>query len=604
MEREMIEEGKALTTPRAKVLVVEDNESVRRFLVQTLRVAAEYEIFEACDGMQAREILSKQAVDVVVTDLLMPRLGGMELMEWGRAGGLDVAWIVLTGRGTFEDAVRAVRLGAFDFLTKPLATPHVLMVAVRNALRERSLEMERRRLNRDLAERNRRLSKQVERLKDACRLLCEQAESLGEDMGRAQLIQRVLLPKVAPEMSGYFVNAVYRPSHKVAGDLYDVARLDERHVVFYVSDAAGHGVSAAMLAVLLKHRLALLDGSGKANMPAEALRTVNDSLLNECGAPGLFITAGYCLLDTYTGELTVASAGHPPILLQRRDGQVEMIYRTGPALGLSPGARFAQQRLTLLPGERVLLYTDGIYHRLEEESVFEVGALAELLSDDSLQGRDLLESLLEFASHRRGGQVQEDDITAVLLSTGEGVSSLDNGEIIDRRVVEPAALGRRGEVCIGSRDGETFFAFHGRMNWTLSSAFHEACLAELRGHHPVTLDFSTCVSLDSTFLGTFHELVARADRIGVPLRFQGILPQIRCQFNELGMERVVQHITVEIRPLPGKMVPLSEDTDPERNQLRVLHAHEALAALGERNRREFDRLIGYLREEVQRQRFV
>jgi hypothetical protein len=114
----------------------------------------------------------------------------------------------------------------------------------------------------------------------------------------------------------------------------------------------------------------------------------------------------------------------------------------------------------------------------------------------------------------------------------------------------------------------------------------------------VTLDLTLCEHLDSTFLGTIHELVEHADRRDIELRLQGVMPPVEELFREVGMKRVMEHIVPVMLPLPSQMSPLlGEDRELRSQTLRILKAHEGLAALSENNRREFDPLLQALRKE-------
>src|SRR5690606_3791407 len=135
---------------------------------------------------------------------------------------------------------------------------------------------------------------------------------------------------------------------------------DARHLGLVLADAAGHGVAAAMLSVLLKHRLRLRDpASGAPLEPAEVLRHANRALREDDPAPGAFITAVYVLLDRVTGRARLAAAGHPPTVWIHQ-GQGRLLDRTGPALGLTADAHYDQQEVTLDHRDRLLLYTDGL----------------------------------------------------------------------------------------------------------------------------------------------------------------------------------------------------------------------------------------------------
>lgn len=586
---------------RRKILVVDDEPSIRMVLTTALRRGGDYEVWEAANGQEAKEFLERQKVDLVITDLSMPGMDGLTLMQWAQKGCPDPMWIILSGRATFDDAVRAVRLGAFDLITKPLVMLDSLLVTVRNALRQRHLIEEQRRLNTDIESRNNQLNKQVSQLKDACRMLCDQARTIGEDLRRAELIQRALLPQSAPPMEHYSADAIYRPSQKVGGDLYDVARIDNRYVVAYVADAAGHGVSAAMLAVLFKHRLHLRDETTGAPIePAQALQQVNDTLMAECSAPGLFITAAYCLIDSQTRELIAASAGHPPLLLHRAGGEMEMIFHTGPALGLMAGARYAQIRKRLDDGDRLLLYTDGLCDSLQNTAGPKFDQISRILADRQYQGQDALHALLDTATEQREGVAQEDDITMLLLTARAMPSCLDNGPVTPVEFSQPITAPMPGsEILMGAGNGTTYFAIRGRGVWTFAAAFHDAVVHEFSDARPVTLDLATCHYLDSTCLGTLQELADRAEKNDIHLRIQGVLPEVRHLFDELEMSKVIDHIAPDIQALPAQMRPLTAaSTDDVLTRRRILEAHEALAALSERNRDEFQKLIEGIRAEV------
>lgn len=662
------------------MLVVDDEGAIRSLICRALELAEGYEVVEADGGRAAQLLLHGQSFDVVVTDLQMPEFGGLRLMQWAQQAGIDTSWIILTGHGTFDAAVRAVQLGAFDFLTKPLPVIDALVVSVRNCVRQRRLAQQRDYLHGQIQQNNVRLRKQVHQLRQAVRLLLAQAETIGEDLRRAELIQRAMLPAAAPDLNGYTVNAIYRPSRQVGGDLYDVARLDDRHIAIYVADAAGHGVSAAMLAVLFKHRLPVMHGQPpEPTAPAEVLAAVNDCLLSEFSRPGLFVTAAYCLLDTHTGEMVVASAGHPALVLRHADGSSERISRTGPALGLDEQAHIGQQTYTLGRGDRLLLYTDGLYED-DTASPSSDHSVDELLAEDR-PGREILDSLLTGAAAQRGGKPATDDITLMLLTAAPGQSTIDNGPSIaeltaaqeqsfeasqpaaaqgGQRAPEPAGAespsaavtvavsadpseqtdqsvptspepldaaaagnsieeaspprpqrGAEGKgqaqpsqpgVGVGvTGGGGCTICIRGRGTWTSCSALHDVGFSQVDAHHPLTLDFSNCQYLDSTFLGTVQEMVEHADRQDVEVHLQGVSPQLRAQFDELGMDRVLHHITDQRTPLPERIDPLTAAlVGDDHQRRRILYAHEALAALNEHNRREFLQLIESMRGELAR----
>jgi sigma-B regulation protein RsbU (phosphoserine phosphatase) len=584
----------------ANILIVDDDPDLRELLAHALRGVEPGRIEEAGSASEARALITRRAFDVVITDLSMPDEGGLSLMQWSHEHCPGPSWIVLTGYGTFDTAVKALQLGAFDFLTKPIQPIEPLCHSVRNAIAHQRLVAERDRLNAELGESNEALRLHVGQLVEAYGLVREQTEILRADLRRAGIIQQALLPDAAPAMQNFHVDSLYRPSQHVGGDLYDVLRIDDRHVVLLIADAAGHGLAAAMLAVLFRSRLPIVDPETNAPRdPAVVLSDVNQTLSAAFPAPGLFLTAAYCLLDTKQGVATIASAGHPPLLWLRAGGAVERIFHTGPALGLTAKADYTQRRLDLEPGEGLLFYSDGLYDSFDGEPESPSDAIAGAL-DAAQSGLGAIEPLLaRFRERRDDADPPRDDVTILLLTAAPGPSVLDNEP--PPTLPMPAQRSELAETAtlVGCESGRTTFSIQGRGEWSRSAAFHSECAAELKAGRDVMLDLTLCHLLDSTYLGTIHLLCELADDAGVEFRLQGVTPAVEALFEELGMQNVIEHIVPRMLPLPTQMVPVgSSAPDPSARALLLLRAHEGLATLSDHNRQEFDPLVTQLRQEL------
>ena len=579
----------------ASILIVDDNDAICRLLASTLRGEAG-RVETASTAAEARQKLKRHAYDLVITDISMPDEDGLSLMQWAKDERSRASWMVLTGHASVDVAVRALQLGAVDFINKPLDSMVALRNTVGNVMAHRRLVRERDRLNAELAQRNEQLQVHVEQLEAAIQLLSEQSDTIRADLRRAAFIQQALLPRTSPRLDNLCVNALYRPSENVGGDLYDIVKLDDRHLVLIVADAAGHGLSAAMLAVLFRNRLPLVDAeTGAPTRPCEALRTVNRSLCESLAAPALFITAAYVLIDLETRILSVASAGHPPLLLRHHDTSLERILHTGPALGLYEDAIFVEQDLELVKGDRLLLYTDGLYDRIDLEGTTPEQAVEGALRGFDVSGAVLLRDLFDGAGNVAG---QEDDVTLVVVDVVRGSSTVDNGTLI--AVPAPSVTGsERLDILVGDEERHITLCIRGRADWSQSAAFHERCIGAIESTQPILVDLTLCDHLDSTFLGTIHELAVHADRADVEFRLQGVMPPVVHLFQELGMSAVMDHIVQPIVPLPRQMAPLRGGAeDLHAKAVRLLRAHEGLAGLNEKNFREFDPLVEMLRNEV------
>lgn len=577
---------------KVRILVVEDDPVSRRLVTSGLRAAGWQDIHEAEDGQAAREFLEANSVDVVVTDLMMPRMDGLSLIRWGSEAFPELVWIILSGLDTFDAAVDAIRLGAFDFLAKP---PNFkkLEISVRNALRHRQLVADREKLTHDLQAR-------VNQLEELCEILEDQAAQINKDLARAAVIQSALLPQTPPELSGFTISALYRPGLTVGGDLYDVIPIDDRHVVAYVADASGHGVSAAMLSVLFKQRLKVRDAvTGEVFGPGAALQAMNRKLFSDVVAPGMFVTAAYCLLDTRNAELRVASAGHPPVDIIRARGGIVHTERTGPALGLYPTAMFEERQFRLERGDRVLLHTDGLVDQPEGGRLTRERVQEKIVDAGITSGPALLRDLWNEAT-RDSNDTDRDDVTLVLIEAREGAGRFDNGGVAGSTLSTVAAGHDEGVTLFcGQREETTFIGIRGRGTYKQSESFYEAARASLQAGQSLTLDLSACEYLDSTFLGMIHEILDEAGAGGLEAHLQGVHPEVRKTFDELSMTLVTRNIAEQASPLPAKMQPLTTaNGDPRNRHDQILRAHEILASLSEENRERFREVVKSLRSEI------
>ncbi len=214
------------------------------------------------------------------------------------------------------------------------------------------------------------LRSEVESLTAELNLLRRKGETLNFHMSRideelrlAARLQQDFLPKTLPQVGRIHFHTLFRPAGYVSGDFYDVMRLDEKHVGFYIADAVGHGVPAALLTMFIKHALAtkqITKGSYRLLTASETMTRLNETLIEQDLSAATFATALYGTINVETLELTFARGGHPHPILVRADGNIEPLLSEGGLLGIFPGEAFDQATVQLAPGDRLLLFTDGI----------------------------------------------------------------------------------------------------------------------------------------------------------------------------------------------------------------------------------------------------
>jgi serine phosphatase RsbU (regulator of sigma subunit) len=361
------------------------------------------------------------------------------------------------------------------------------------------------RANRTLEQRNAQVQRSRDELAGLCRLLEDQAAVIQRDLNRAEVIQRSLLPHEVPRLHDVSLHTLYRPGRSIGGDLFDVVVVNDRYLVLVIADAAGHGVSAAMISMLFKHRLRLRDDDGRPYRPCEALGRLNDAMQADKPAPGVFVTALVCLFDMQSRQLVVASAGHPPLIVARRAGGTELIPHTGPALGLYADASFGERSVALERGDRVLLYTDGLFDSASADKATPE-RVGELLAGLPMQGNTLGALLAELSD----GATREDrdDVSMILMESSPGESHLD--ETVELSTRPAASTVRAAGIVRGEAGERVFLALTGRLTWTCGQALHDAALAVIDAGRTLVIDLAECDYLDSTLLGTLQQVAEAA----------------------------------------------------------------------------------------------
>jgi hypothetical protein len=420
--------------------------------------------------------------------------------------------------------------------------------------------------------------------------------AVRRDLRRAAVIQRVLLPQRAPRVENLSFHCVYRAGLHVGGDLYSVMRFPDGRVGFYVADATGHGVASAMLSVLFHRKLTLRErGTAKPLEPAQVLTTTNAGLCAEHIAPGLFLTAAYGLLDPVTGQGAIALAGHPPAVLRYADGSVETFERTGPALGLTADAQYTQREFVIRERDRLLLYSDGLLEagRTQgEDTRWLEHALGEARDDPHAVVQGLVAAAVKATVE--SADADNDDVTVLLLDARPGESLFDNGTGASAQAHEPSTRAAAESIFYGESEAGSFFVLRGRGTWLNADAFFETAIGLMEEGRAVYVDLGACSYLDSTFLGTLHELAMYA-KGRAALRLQHVPATIRALFDEMDLQRVSGAIIDTARAVP-EVRPLLGGAAAQDNAERVLRAHEELAALSARNRERFTSVLNAMRD--------
>ncbi|EQA45075.1 SpoIIE-like protein phosphatase domain protein [Leptospira broomii serovar Hurstbridge str. 5399] len=236
--------------------------------------------------------------------------------------------------------------------------------------------------------------------------------NIEEELQLAQSTQKSLVDLEFPETGAFRIHSYFRPLVSVGGDLIKSEAGSDGKLNFFFADAAGHGISAAMVSAMAV--MAFKMTAPQTDSPAKALSLIHESLMTMIG--GFFITAVYLRLDPKTKELVYAYAGHHPAVLIEDDGNVSQLEGRGTVLLALPQLRNRDYSRILKSGDRILLFSDGLFEFFGEgREFFGYDAFVSLVKKNSaLRGKQLLSELGEdIASLHRSAML--DDMTMLLI---------------------------------------------------------------------------------------------------------------------------------------------------------------------------------------------
>ena len=241
---------------------------------------------------------------------------------------------------------------------------------------------------------------------------------MEKEMQMAEVVQRKTIPQVAdlPAVPELRFGASYVAMQAVGGDLYDILPLDGRRYALLIADVSGHGMAAALVAAMAK--VAFRTQAGTARGPAEVCHAVNKEIHEIIGGETYYLSAFFLVLDVVDGTLTYSNAGHPPVLLVRKDKTIQKLdVAGGQLLGISGDFDFEEGRTRLEPGDFLLMFTDGIIEARDPDGDFyEYERLMEYVRGNRDAAPDeFIQGLLDDVDAFSRGAPRTDDRAALLV---------------------------------------------------------------------------------------------------------------------------------------------------------------------------------------------
>lgn len=379
------------------ILIVDDE----AFNLDLLEIALEdlenSETIRAINGFKALEIVSETQIDLIILDISMPQLDGIEVLKHLKKDDnyRYIPVIVVTSKT--EDRYRALEHGAEDFLSKPIDIVE-LQFRVNNLLKLKKFN--------DLQQSfNQRLEEEIKKKEHQLRELAH----VEQELELARDIQQSLVPKTYPDSPGLDVFGSCTPAFEVGGDYFDVFKTEcGDHTIFIMSDVSGHGFASALVSMQFRTlaRAALINSEKSLSSIVEG---INNLFSNENESGSMFITALFLRYCHATKTMEFVNAGHHnPIGLQ------DINYVSGIPLGIQAQMPFPVATAPFESGDSLLLYTDGIIEEENEagemygDQIYTLHESIKLL-DAKAQTKLILKTYHEFIKK------QNDDVTILII---------------------------------------------------------------------------------------------------------------------------------------------------------------------------------------------
>ena len=350
-----------------------------------------YKTKVATNGEKALALASaEEKPDLILLDIMMPGMDGYEVCSRLKSDPAtrEIPVIFLTGQTAAEDETRGFEVGAVDYVHKPFS-PAVVKARVRSHIF----------------------------LREARAQLASQLLALNNELEMARQIQLSILPHSIPKLPGLEIAARFLPMTSVAGDFYDFIEIDEKHIGILIADVSGHGLPSALIASMLQ--VALTAQAGHASEPAKVLLGLNHAL---CGKfTDNFVTAAYVYVDLEKSLMRYAGAGHPPVLQWRNStGKTAKLLENGLVLGMVEEATYDALEFPLEPGDRYVLYTDGVLEATNSaQEQFGADRFMRFIENHKHLAADQFSEtfLTELSrwSNQTAEQGQQDDITLLVI---------------------------------------------------------------------------------------------------------------------------------------------------------------------------------------------
>lgn len=403
---------------KGKILIIDDEEVIRDVFKRFLSMQG-YEFYSASNGVDGLKLIKEVDPDLVFLDLKMPGMDGFEVLKKSKDINKNLPVIILTGHGDLGAAIQTVKLGAYDFMQKPIEDLEALLVDIQRAIENHHLAKKNMALTEELTSINKELEnkvkKRTEDLENILIKLKTAQTKIQEEIKTVSLVQQNLLPAGPPQRKGLDAAAIYLASAATGGDYYDYLDMGDEKLGVVIADVSGHGLPAAFVMTMVKVVLIYLN---EQNIPMQnTVRTINDMLAKHIPTNN-FVTMIYGILNFKEMKFTFINAGHEPLIHLSSNGKkLQMLTAKSPFLGIDPGIDFAENTLYLEKGDKLVFYTDGVTEACNiKKDIFGQERFNAIVTESlGLSSMELISNIISELSSHCEGTSYADDITMMVL---------------------------------------------------------------------------------------------------------------------------------------------------------------------------------------------
>ena len=379
-----------------KIMVVDDEVDLEPLIRQKFRRQIRdgiYDFVFAHNGLEAlTRLIEFPEIGIILSDINMPEMDGLTLlMKLKELKNPGLKTVIVSAYGDMENIRTAMNRGAFDFLTKPISFED-LEITINKTMDEIM------QLRHSMEEH-------------------DQLVSIQQDLQTAHEIQQAILPKVFPPFpsrTDFDIYAAMIAAREVGGDFFDFFLIDNDRLGFVIGDVSGKGVPAAIFMAVSR---TLIRATGLKGIPAEeCMHYVNNLLCNE-SVSCMFVTVFYGILNTNTGKLEYVNAGHNPPYLLTSKGLKKVEMTGGTILGCIEDYQYKSRKITLAPGDRLFLYTDGVTEAFTKhnEAYGDERLESFLRQNQDYSIEEMVKGVLKEVNDHSMGIPQSDDITLLSI---------------------------------------------------------------------------------------------------------------------------------------------------------------------------------------------